>query len=104
MSESAENNQHVLQAILRTPQGEALRNVAHLITDIVFDVRKNQVFSDVFEREGIDPSAKQTLRRLMGDFRAQAEALTGQDLHISDDELYREVVLPIVTRLIDESA
>lgn len=104
MSDSLEANAQIVETILESSEGRKLRNTARLITDIIFKVRSSQVFSEIFDEVGTNESTKQVLYRLMADFRLQAESLMGREVKGSDDDLYSQVILPVITHLIDSSA
>lgn len=104
MPDPEKYSNHIVETLLNHPQGEGVRTIARKITDIIFDVRKNHVFSGVFKGEGIDEAAKETLRLLLENFRIQASVLMNKNVTQPDDDLYNQIIFPLVTRQINGSA
>lgn len=104
MSDAEKRNNHIVEMLLSHPQGEEVRATAHEITDIIYDVRSNRVFTELFEGEKTDQTTKETLRSLLKKLRTQVAQLLNKNMPDSDDDLYREIILPLVTRQIDRSA
>lgn len=94
----------IVETILSHPQGEEVREIAHKIADVVFDTRKKILFTKVSEDAETDPAIQKQLLELLADFRTKAEALTELDIPKKNDDLYRQIVLPLMIRLIDKSA
>ncbi len=94
----------IAETILSHPQGEEVREIAHKIADVVFDVRKKTIFSKISEGDETDPAIQRQLLGLLANFRAKVGALTDLEIPKKDDDLYRQIILPLVIRLIDRSA
>lgn len=102
MSDILDTDQ-IIATILKFPENKGLRDVACQITHIVFDVRRGHLFPEFSDEEKIE-EASRPFYTLLESFRNQIRDLTKKDVQLSDDELYSQIVLPIVTRLIDRSA
>lgn len=101
MSDAEKGSSHIVDTILDHPQGEAIRETAREIADIVYEVRARKVFSEIFENSRVN---RQVLRSLLSKFREQADKLLNESITKSDDDLYAEIILPLITRQIDRSA
>lgn len=99
MPDSAEN---IVESLLKHPDGEETREIAHAITDIVFNVRASGLFEGILEDIGSGDAAN--LRSLLNEFREKAENLTGISLPEPADDLYRQIILPLIRRRINNTA
>ncbi len=104
MSNPTAQNSQIVEALATHLQGEKARSVAHRITDLIFEAKSKPLFSTESQIQKLDASNQKDLLQLIQDFRTQARALTGLEIPDQNDELYAQIVLPLVTRLIDKSA
>ena len=104
MTSSTEKSGLIVEEISQRPQAKELRDIAGEITKAVFEIRGDNIFFDSSEVDSSESSEKDKVHSLLEDFRSKTFSIIDQDIKMTDDDLYSEIVLPIVILLIDRSA
>lgn len=102
MPETMENSK-IIEEILNNPQARELRNTAGEITDIVFQARGKSVFFDDTDSQDSKDTEKEKIANLLMDFRKQILTVTGQDIEMTNIDLYTKIIYPLVMALADRA-
>ena len=83
-----------------------LQELAQQICSIIFDVRSQSIFStNTNDHPKVVPDEKkEKVKSLMQQFRAKLGPLFEEKVQLTDDDLYSQIIMPLITRLIDQSA
>jgi len=102
MPETAQNNR-IVEEIANNPQAKELRNMAGEITNIVFQTRSRNVFLRDIDLQGFEEKEKERIKNLLKDFRIQIADVIGQNIKMTDDDLYSKIIYPLVMTLLNRA-
>ena len=105
MLDKEKSDEYIVEKLLSSSEARETRKIAHEISSIVFSIRTKDLFSEIFEDQTFDKNTVDALRSLLNDFRDKVRTIIpNKQIPESDDDLYSQVILPLVLRQIDHSA
>lgn len=103
MSEPKNPDQKIIDQLMQSPESEQILNIAKDITDIVYGVRVSFAFTGIINPDDIEGPIQNRLSDLITDFRKLAVLVVETVLPETEEDLYIQVISPLIIQQLDAS-